>query len=58
MLTVCCGARVGSGEDGLRISTLSLESLGDGTNLISDLGVFIDLGLQVLEYSRIYHSRA
>lgn len=58
MLTVCGGGGMGSGEDGLRISSLSLESLGDGTDLVSDLGVFIDLRLKVLENSRIYHSRA
>ena len=49
---------MGSGEDGLRISSLSLQGLNDGTNLISDLGVLIDLGLEVLEDSRIDHSRA
>jgi hypothetical protein len=47
-----------SGENGLRISSLPLQGLGDGKNLVSDFGVLVDLGLEVLEDSRIDHSGA
>jgi hypothetical protein len=49
---------MGSGENGLRISSLPLQCLGDGTNLVSDVGVLVDLDLEVLKDSRIDHSRA
>ena len=47
---------MGSGEYRLGLSALSLQCLGDGTNLVSDFGVLVDLSLEVLEDSRIYHS--
>jgi hypothetical protein len=46
-----------SREDGLGGSTLSLEGLEDRSNLISDLGVLINLGLETLENAGVYHSR-
>jgi hypothetical protein len=49
---------MGSGENGLPISSLSLQRLGNGTNLVSDLGILIDLSLEVLKDPRIDHSRA
>lgn len=49
---------MGSGENGLPISSLSLQGLGNGTNLVSDLGVLVDLSLEVLENPRIDHSSA
>jgi len=56
--TLCYGSGMCSGEDGLSFSSLSLQRLGDGTNLVSDLGVLVDLGLEVLKDPRIDHSRA
>jgi len=58
VLTMGCWGRMSSGQDGLGISILSLEYLQNGTNLVSDLGVLVDLGLESLEDPRIDHSRA
>jgi len=43
--TLCYGSGMCSGEDGLSFSSLSLQRLGDGTNLVSDLSILIDFGL-------------
>lgn len=34
---------------------LSLEGLDNGLYLISNLGIAVDFGLQILKDSRIYH---
>lgn len=56
-LTVCGGRGVGSREERLRGSALPLEGLENCADLISDLGVVIDLALEVLEDLEIYHAR-
>jgi hypothetical protein len=56
-LTVRRRSRVGSREDRLCGSALPLEDLQNGTDLISDLGVVVDLALEALEDLWVYHSR-
>lgn len=55
-LTIGGRCRMRSREDGLRASGLSLEGLSDCSNLVSDFGVVVDLGLELLEDSRVDHS--
>lgn len=45
-----------SGQDGLRSSSLSLQRLDDGSELLSDSSIFIDLILKLLEDSWVHHS--
>ncbi len=45
------------GEDCLRGTTLSLEGLSDGFDLLANFGIFIDLGLKALKDLRINHRR-
>jgi len=47
---------MGSGQDRLRSSTLSLQRLDDGSELLSDFSIFIDLILKLLKDFGIYHS--
>lgn len=46
---------MGSGEKGLGIASLSFEGLHYALDLLSDNGIFVDLGLEMLENSRINH---
>jgi hypothetical protein len=56
ILTVCGRRGMSSREDRLCGSALSLESLQNCPNLISDLGIVINLALEAFEDLWIYHS--